>query len=116
MFSEVSLSMKTSNPLFTTSGANPDEPAPRAPAVERAAQGAHEVIDRLANAAGPAVEHMSNGVSAAVRSVRSTTHGATATRDAWMESSRASVREHPMTALAIAAAAGCLLGRLLSRR
>ena len=109
--------METPNPLFTTTDANAtDTPSPHAPAVERAAQGAHEVVDRLANTAGPAVERLRSTVSGAIESAQNTAHGAAMTGDAWLESGRASVREHPMTALAVAAAAGCLLGRLLARR
>ncbi|MEO6032624.1 MAG: hypothetical protein ABIP61_12105 [Burkholderiaceae bacterium] len=108
--------MNTTNPPFTSTDTSLGDAPLHAPAIERAAQGAHAVVDRLANTAGPAVERLRSSVSGAIESAQGTARDAAMTGGAWVESSRASVREHPMTALAIAAAAGVLLSRLLSRR
>jgi ElaB/YqjD/DUF883 family membrane-anchored ribosome-binding protein len=73
------------------------------PAVDRIASGAHRAVDKIANAAGQAAETLSvKGEQLKNAKVRV------------MEQGRGYVRDHPVTSLGIAIAAGFLLSRLLS--
>jgi hypothetical protein len=65
-----------------------------ADAIDKAVQGAHKAVDRIADSAAPTVRHL------------------TQTGDAWTASARATVREQPLMALLAAFAIGALLGRI----
>lgn len=65
-----------------------------ADSIDRAVQGAHKAVDRLADSAAPTVRHLAQ------------------TGDAWTASCRATVREQPLMALLTAFAVGALLGRI----
>lgn len=95
--------------------------------VDQASTGAHDVIDRVADAAGPAVDRIASGAHQAVDKVASAAGQAAETlgvkgeqlRNAQvraMEQARSYVRDHPVTSLGIAVAAGFLLSRLLRSR
>lgn len=62
--------------------------------IDRAVQGAHKAVDRLADTAAPTVRHLAQ------------------TGDAWTASARATVREQPLMALLAAFAVGALVGRI----
>ena len=67
----------------------------------RVKQGAHEGVDALADTAAPHVQRLQDGIAAARD-----------TGEEWAESLRTTVREHPLAALAAAAAVGLLVARL----
>lgn len=71
--------------------------------VDKVTQGAHDTIDRVASAATHAAERFTDGRLA---------H----TAHEWRASTTSYVREHPLTAVGIAIAAGYLLSRLTSFR
>ena len=95
--------------------------------VGNAASGAHRAVDAASEVARPAVDHLAAGIHHTVDRVAGTaTHAAESLeakarqlRDAQLrltERCEAQVREKPMTALAIAAGAGLVLGWWLTRR
>jgi hypothetical protein len=65
-----------------------------ADAIDKAVQGAHKAVDRIADSAAPTVRHLAQ------------------TSDAWTTSLRGSVREQPLLALLAAFAVGALVGRI----
>lgn len=71
--------------------------------VDRATRSAHDTIDRVASAATHAAERFTDG---------RLTHQA----QEWRSTTTSYVREHPLTAVGIAVAAGYLLSRLTSYR
>jgi ElaB/YqjD/DUF883 family membrane-anchored ribosome-binding protein len=71
--------------------------------VDRVTESAHNTIDRVASAATHAAEQFTDGRLA---------H----TAQEWRASTATYVREHPLTAVGIAVAAGYLLSRLTSFR
>ena len=73
------------------------------PVVDRIALGAHQTVDKIASAAGQAADTLgAKGQQLRNAQVRA------------MEQCRGYVRDHPVAALGIAAAAGFLLSRLVS--
>ncbi len=62
--------------------------------IDKAVQGAHNAVDRLADTAAPTVRHLAQ------------------TGDAWASSCRATVRAQPLMALLAAFAVGALVGRI----
>jgi ElaB/YqjD/DUF883 family membrane-anchored ribosome-binding protein len=74
----------------------------------RVVAGAHHTIDRLAESAAPHVERLQEaGSHVGVQAEHLRDLG-----DEWVQSLRTTVRENPMTALAVAVAAGMLLARV----
>ena len=71
--------------------------------IDRVSSAAHSTVDRVTSAAISAADRLSEGKLA---------HNA----QAWKDTTCAYVREHPMTAVGIAVAAGFLLSRLASFR
>lgn len=71
--------------------------------LDRITQSAHHTIDRVTAAAGSAAERLSEGRLAS-------------TAQEWHGATTAYVRQHPLTAIGIAVAAGFLLSRLTSLR
>jgi ElaB/YqjD/DUF883 family membrane-anchored ribosome-binding protein len=82
--------------------------------VDRVAQSAHEAIDRVAAKAGPAVEKMRGSASTYREQLHAKADQLGAMEEQWLESARGYVREHPFTALAIAAVAGMLIAKMTS--
>jgi ElaB/YqjD/DUF883 family membrane-anchored ribosome-binding protein len=80
--------------------------------VQRAADNAHDMIDKVAEQAVPRMRHLHRRVSDAGQRLHSGGDAFNALSREWAESARCTVREQPLTALAIAAAVGLLLGRL----
>jgi ElaB/YqjD/DUF883 family membrane-anchored ribosome-binding protein len=107
----------TSNPNPTPLGTNdvgatPAAGSPAADWVERAAGSAHDAIDKVAERAAPRVRHLQSRLSDAGQRLHSRGDDLSAWSSEWAESARCTVREQPLTALAIAAAVGLLLGKL----
>jgi ElaB/YqjD/DUF883 family membrane-anchored ribosome-binding protein len=83
--------------------------------VDRATQTAHDAIDRMASKAGPALEQLQSAASTAAQSLQDKAASFGELEEAWLESARKSVREHPLAAVAVAIAAGMLISRITSR-
>ncbi|MCE4536307.1 hypothetical protein LXT12_03440 [Pelomonas sp. P7] len=80
--------------------------------LNRVVQGAHSAIDRMAESAAPAVQKLQDGVSSASDAISQRAGDAREMGEEWAESLRATVRDHPLAALATALAVGVLVGRL----
>ncbi len=93
-----------------------NEKLPDAGTVERVAQTAHEAIDRVAAKAAPAVEKWRASAAGAADTLQGKADRFVEMEDRWIESTRAYVRENPLTALGIAVVAGLVLSRLTSSR
>jgi ElaB/YqjD/DUF883 family membrane-anchored ribosome-binding protein len=93
-------------------GTAPAAGAPAADWIERAAGSAHEAIEKVAAKAAPRVRRLQNGLSDAGERLHNGGDELSALTSEWAESARYTVREQPLTALAVAAAVGWLLGRL----
>jgi ElaB/YqjD/DUF883 family membrane-anchored ribosome-binding protein len=77
--------------------------------MSRVVTGAHHTIDRLAESAAPQVERLQEaGAKVGVRAEHLRELG-----DEWVEGLRTTVRENPMTSLAVALAAGVVLARVV---
>jgi ElaB/YqjD/DUF883 family membrane-anchored ribosome-binding protein len=95
--------------------------------VDQATTGVHKAIDKASDAARPAVDRLASGAHQAVDKIAGAATQAAETLDLkteqlmdaqtrLTENCREYVREHPVTSLGIAVAAGFLLSRLLSSR
>lgn len=92
-----------------------ERPAPAAVGLlKHAVRGAHDTIDRLAGRAEPVVRQLGESVAAAEGALHAKAGQLRQTGDVWVDGLRCSVRSHPLTAVAVAAALGALLAR--SRR
>ena len=76
-----------------------------APVVERVAAGAHDAVDKAADAA-----------SAAARMVEKKGGALKAVQQRYLDSCRDQVRDNPLAALGVAVTAGFLISLLLTRR
>lgn len=83
--------------------------------ITRVARSAHDVVDRVAEKALPAVDRVRSSLTGAREAVRVHADNLTVMQDEWLGNCRASVRERPLTSVAIGVVAGLLLGKLLSR-
>ena len=108
-------------PSFTDGSRNP------ARTVDKASTGAHDAINKVSDAVHPVVDRIASGAHQAVDKLASAAGQAAETlgvkgeqlmsaQTQAMEQARGYVRDHPVTALGIAVAAGFLLSRLLSSR
>ncbi|WKB54312.1 DUF883 family protein [Eleftheria terrae] len=84
--------------------------------VERMAQTAHEAVDRVAAKAGPTLEKLRGSASTAREQFHSKAGQFGEMEEQWVEAARGYVREHPFTAVTVAALAGMLIARLTSHR
>jgi ElaB/YqjD/DUF883 family membrane-anchored ribosome-binding protein len=82
--------------------------------LERVVQGAHQTIDRLADAVSPHLQRMQSGVSTAGESLTARKEELRETTDEWADSLRDTVRENPLAAVAAAVAVGIIVARLSS--
>ena len=80
--------------------------------VARVAQGLHETVDRMADKATPAVQKLESTVIHANESMHDQLHRARDLSDEWTTSLRGTVREHPLTSIVVALAAGALIARI----
>lgn len=105
------MSHVTTTPSATDS-TDPDVRPDAAAMVSRVAQGAHATVDRLADAATPAAQKIEATLAQASESVHEQMHRAREAGDEWSESLRDTVRQHPLTSVMVALAAGALIARL----
>lgn len=80
--------------------------------LESGAQGAHDIIDRLADRAEPAVRQLGESVSAAEKTLHAKTDQLRDTRDEWIEGARTTVRGNPLVSVAAALALGAVFARV----
>ncbi|MDE1950173.1 MAG: hypothetical protein KGL43_21970 [Burkholderiales bacterium] len=81
--------------------------------MRRAAQGAHEGIDRMAASAAPQLEQLDATVASANQAVQVKVDQMRRARDEWADDLRCTVRRNPLTALLAAVAFGTLIARLM---
>ena len=106
----------SSDPSATGStGAAVVDNALNADAVNRVAQSAHDVVDRVAERAIPAVERLRTGLVDAREAVKVRADNLSVMQDEWLSQCRSSVREKPLTSVAVGVVAGMILSRLLAR-
>ena len=80
--------------------------------VDRAAQGAHQVIDRGAAKAGPAFDRLRDTALSAGDTIHAKMDDLSGIREEWMGSMRDQVRAHPLAVVGGAVLVGLLLGRM----
>ena len=84
--------------------------------LSRAAQGAHQTIDRLADTAAPHVQRLQrglkDGMDAAGDTVSARASQARNASEEWTASVRTTVREHPLAAVLAALAVGMIVARI----
>jgi ElaB/YqjD/DUF883 family membrane-anchored ribosome-binding protein len=94
-----------------------DRASPAAVGVlNKAVQGAHDGIDRLADRAAPAVQGLGERLAAAEEALREKADRLRDARDQWVDRARSTVRERPLSALAAALAVGAVLAVLMRSR
>ncbi len=91
-----------------------DEPARHAAGelVERAALGAHEALDRMAQRAAPAAQQLQHHLEEAGAMLQEEAGQLREVSREWREGLRSKVRAYPLATLAAALALGALLARL----
>ena len=80
--------------------------------VHRAAEGAHDTIDRLEAQAAPAAEKLRDQLDTTGEMLHARADQMRQMGREWRDGVRSSVREHPLTTIAAALALGVLLARL----
>lgn len=80
--------------------------------MQRAVDGAHATIDRLADGVAPAVHKLGERVASAEDALQAQTDLIREKRDQWSESMRTAVRGRPLAYLAGALALGALIARI----
>lgn len=83
------------------------------PRLDNAVRGVHDTVDRVAAKVTPAIDHLAHSAHSATDAAHQRARQLTATSSEWAESLRATVREHPLTSLAMALAAGYLASRIV---
>jgi ElaB/YqjD/DUF883 family membrane-anchored ribosome-binding protein len=86
------------------------------PVIERAPEAASTVVDRFASGTHRAVDKIADAAAQAVNTLGVKGEELKGAQVRVMDACRSSVREHPVTSLAIALAAGFVLSRLLRSR
>ena len=98
-----------------TTGAAVVDNALNADAVNRVAKSAHDVVDRVAERAIPAVERLRSGIVDAREAVKVRADNFSVMQDEWLGQCRSTVREKPLTSVAVGVVAGMILSRLIAR-
>jgi ElaB/YqjD/DUF883 family membrane-anchored ribosome-binding protein len=102
-----------SSPSSGLSGRDEVDAGTRANAiVDRAAQGAHETIDSLAERAKPQVQRAQEGIDRGAQLLQRGADQARELADEWTTGLRVTIRQHPLGAVATALLFGLLLGRV----
>ena len=86
-------------------------PSVSGPVVDRMARSAHSAVDRVADTANSAAGRVRSGVTEALSTVNDKAQGLTSSRAQWLDPCRQTVRDHPLVAVAVGLAAGCLIAR-----
>jgi ElaB/YqjD/DUF883 family membrane-anchored ribosome-binding protein len=94
--------------------AHSEQPTPALDAMlNKATQGSHDTVDRLAASAKPVLHDLGESAAAAERKIRAKAEQLRETGNEWADSARTKVRDQPLTALATALAVGLLIARLV---
>jgi ElaB/YqjD/DUF883 family membrane-anchored ribosome-binding protein len=101
---------------FPGNASSPGTPPSADPTVDRVAQTAHKAVDRMAETAAPAVDKLRSGVDQAADALHTQVDKLSELEREMLDTARAAVRNRPIASVAIALAAGLLLGKLLSAR
>lgn len=80
--------------------------------LNRAVQGAHATIDRLADSAAPTVRQLGERMAGADDALQAKAGQLRETRDEWAESVRSTVRSNPLACVAGALVLGALIARI----
>ena len=99
--------------IFPSSSSGSDTDARRL--VERAAKGAHEMVDRTTERVLPAADRVQDGIDQATAMVNERAEQFGELQEYWLKNSRASIRARPLTAIAAAVVFGLLLGKITGR-
>ena len=87
-------------------------PTPAVSLMNRAVQGAHDTIDRLAEGAAPTVQRLGDSLSGAQVAIDAQADLLRETRDTWSASLRDTVRSNPLLSVAAALVLGAVIARL----
>ena len=104
------VSSSTSNPNDGAQSAATS--ATTSPRLDNAVRGVHDTVDRVAAKVTPAIDHLVGGAHSAADAAHERARRLNETSSEWAERLRATVREHPLTSLAMALAAGYLACRI----
>lgn len=96
--------------MITT--ADPSTPRSAPELVHNLAEDAHHTINHLAEQAAPHAQRLQEQWSKAEDMLDGSTEQLREMSDAWLESLRASVREHPLACVGVALALGVVVARL----
>ncbi|WP_137918946.1 hypothetical protein [Hydrogenophaga sp. 2FB] len=107
-----SIHPSASGPMHDANAHRDNTSADGSALVSRVAQGLHETVDRVADKATPAVQKLESTVAHANESMHDQLHRARELGDEWTTSLRGTVREHPLTSIVVALAAGALIARI----
>lgn len=80
--------------------------------MQRVVRGAHETIDRFADAAAPRVQQWDDRAADAEAALQARTNRLLETGEAWSDKLRSTVHTHPLAALAAAVSLGALIARI----
>jgi hypothetical protein len=100
----------------TASGAAAEARSHDPGAAAAAAPAVHDLLDRVTQRAHDAVDGVSNRISSTLDGLQGGVSSVGDTRDAWLESAREAIRQHPFAALGGAVLVGLALRSVLSSR
>lgn len=106
-----SSSMSNDNAAQPASGRDM-APATASPRLDSAVRGVHDTVDRVAAKVTPAIDHLVGGAHSAADAAHQRVRQLNDVGSEWADSLRATVREHPLTSVAMALAAGYLACRI----
>ena len=112
---EATMDSNSSTPAQNPGNGTMKEPPPAAQPqlLERVTEGAHQTVDRLAEALAPQAQYLEETVAGANEALHERADEVRALSDQWLGQLRSAVREHPLTAMATALSAGLLIASLL---
>lgn len=93
-------------------GVEPDSSTRVQDGVDRAAQGMHQAVDRVAERAKPSLQRVQDGLDHGSQLLHQGADQVREMADEWTTTLRGTVREHPLAAVATALLFGMLLGRV----
>jgi ABC-type transporter Mla subunit MlaD len=82
------------------------------PRLDNAVRGVHETVDRVAAKVTPAIDHLVGSAHHVTDAAHQRALRLNQTGNEWADSLRTSVRQHPLTSVAMALAAGYLVSRI----
>jgi ElaB/YqjD/DUF883 family membrane-anchored ribosome-binding protein len=82
------------------------------PRLDNAVRGVHDTVDRVAAKVTPAIDQLVGGAHHVTDAAHQRARQLNETGVQWTNSLRVTVREHPLTSVAVALAAGYLVSRI----